>query len=134
MNTFDKQITIPDLRFEKSFLRSLQRYANTSTGKPTGPLTEAELKLLDEHKNEEIDDDDDSGNSRERLKPVGPITPGIVAYAVIKDIVIRPLLEGFTWALLVILFRPTLRLVTAQGHRMGSWLATILGRPPTRGF
>lgn len=126
MNAFEKLITIPDLRFENSFLRSLQKYADKAAGKRTGPITDAELKRLDEQ--------GANVSEAEEIKPVGPITPGIVTYAVIKDIVLRPLIEGFLWALILILFRPTLRLITAQGHRAGTWLATILGKPPVRGF
>ncbi|GEQ70783.1 hypothetical protein JCM33374_g4462 [Metschnikowia sp. JCM 33374] len=126
MNTFEKKIPIPDLRFENSFLRSLQRYADSSAGKNDGPITDSELQLLDEQNT--------SLGEPEELKPVGPITPSIVTYAVIKDIILRPLIEGFSWAMIVILFRPTLGLITAQGHRAGTWLATVLGKPTARGF
>ncbi|OBA24010.1 hypothetical protein METBIDRAFT_37652 [Metschnikowia bicuspidata var. bicuspidata NRRL YB-4993] len=124
MNTFDKKIVVPDLLFENSFLRSLQRYADASVGKQSGPLADSELALSN----------DQSNNSNEpgHLNPVGVITPGIVVYAVIKDIMLRPLLEGFLWALTLMLFRPALRLVAAQGRHVGTWLATMLGRPPRR--
>lgn len=124
MNPLDKKLTLPDLRFENSFLRLLQRYAGGSTEPQPGALSASELALLDESEN--------ALDISSEPQPIGPITPGIVTYAVIKDIMLRPLLEGFLWALIVMLFRPTLRLLTAQGHRAGTYVATMLGRLPAR--
>lgn len=99
MNRFDSQITIPDLRFEKLFERSLQKYAGRNMkATAAGP----------------------------GLRPIGPVTPGIVMFAIIKDIMVRPLLEGFTFAMLLLLVRPTLRLIQANGHRAGTWVAGLV--------
>lgn len=92
-----------DLRFENTFRRSLQRYADSSSVHVTAALP----------------------------KPIGVITPSIVTYAVIKDIVVRPLVEGFSWALLLLLARPALAVVRAHGHSVGLWAAGLV--PGLRG-
>lgn len=118
-----KPITIPDLRFENSFLRTLQGYADKEQTKKN-TLTNAELQLSE---------DPDAVPSAPVERPIAPITPGIVVYAVIKDIVLRPLVEGFLWALTLLLLRPVLRAVAAHGQQTGLWLASMvgLGRPYT---
>lgn len=105
------EITIPDLRFEQSFLKSLQTYAN---GKKT--LADDELKLLDE-----------PGEDSPQFQPIAPITPGIVAMAVIKDQIIMPLIQGFLWSGFLISVRPFLGLVVASGQRCGIWFGNMVG-------
>lgn len=110
-------IPIPDLRFENSFLKTLQGYADKAQVQKS-TLTDAELRLLDLLLAREHDLPD---------APIAPVTPAIVIYAVIKDIVLRPLVEGFVWAGILILFKPTMRLVLAHGMRTGTYLASLVG-------
>ena len=85
---------IPDLRFEQSFFRSLQTYANKKAG-INHTLSEKELKLMGV--DESAEDLNVEGNTLQA--PVAPnsapITPSVVAYAVIKDQIILPL-QGFS--------------------------------------
>lgn len=106
-------IPIPDLRFEQLFLRSLDKY----TAPSVAPLTETELQIVD----------DGEEDKEVNLKPIGPITPGIVVYAVIKDQILMPLLQGFLWSSFLILARPALGLVVANGQATGRWLYRLLG-------
>lgn len=120
MNYKTGAITIPDLRFEQSFLRSLDRYAaDKQSAKAT--LSKAELELSDSI------DDGIQDQSPAELTPLAPITPGIVAYAVIKDQIVMPLLQGFLWSGLLLCVRPMLALVVANGQRWGTWVSSGIG-------
>lgn len=117
-------ITIPDLRFEQSFLKSLDRYADQAQSKKSA-ISNAELKLLD------IDDDKSVTNEAE-LAPIAPITPGIVMYAILKDQIFMPLLQGFLWSGLLLCVRPFLGMIVANGQRWGTWVANGIGISPRR--
>lgn len=121
VNTFAVKphaITVPDLRFEHSFIKSLQAYANDSakrTAKTKNSKSGSAKQCVDGLPVDDI------------IAPVAPITPAIVIYAVIKDVILRPLLEGFLWSSTLLLVKPTLRLVTAFGRRSGLWLIGQIG-------
>lgn len=110
-------LVIPDLRFESSFNKSLQAYAEKTN---PARLTDAELRRL----NVELDDAEAAHPSQN--PPLGSITPGIVLYAIVKDQVLMPLLQGFAWAGVLILAGPTLRQIVVHGQRCGTYLARML--------
>lgn len=124
-----EDVVLPDLRFEQSFMKSLHAYANKSHTKKTAKklkkhdITDAELKLL----NQELDEKEQEQLETEELLPLEPITPGIVIYAIVKDQIILPLLQGFLWAGILITTRPILLAVVVQGQKCGVWLSSILG-------
>lgn len=124
-----EDIQLPDLRFEQSFMRSLHAYAHKSySSRNTKKLkkhdiTEEELKLL----NQELDDKEQEQLESEELTPLQPITPGIIIYAVVKDQIIMPLLQGFLWAGILITSKPVLQALVFQGQKCGVWVSTILG-------
>ena len=101
-------LPIPDLRFEQSFMKQLNKYAGNQQSqsnkldllKPhnTSPLTDEDLKLL----NEELDEEEQD----ELYKPLNPITPSVVIYAILKDQILIPLLQGFLWTGVLISMRP----------------------------
>lgn len=105
-------IPIPDLRFEQTFLRSLQKYVDA--GKP---LTDTELALLAE----------DGEDRPPQIQPLAPITPGIVILAIVKDQILMPLLQGFLWSGFLLSLRPMMGLVVASGQRCGTWVANAMG-------
>lgn len=107
------KITIPDLRFEQSFMRSLNNYATAKVK----PLSDAELLEEPERTDEETP----------QIKPLEPITPGIVIFAIIKDQLFMPLLQGFLLSGFYIVARPLLRLVIANGQSAGRWVHHMLG-------
>lgn len=107
------KIPIPDLRFEQLFLRSLDAYASASVK----PLSDAELQNVD----------DEAEDKETQLKPIAPITPGIVVLAVIKDQILMPLLQGFLWSGFLLMVRPALGLVVASGQSTGKWFYNFLG-------
>ncbi|KAF3992109.1 hypothetical protein FT663_02426 [Candidozyma haemuli var. vulneris] len=115
------KIPIPDLRFEQSFLRSLHAYA----GAEVAPLSDKELENVD---------DEDAEDKVSDLKPIGPITPGIVIFAVIKDQILMPLIQGFMWSGFLLTVRPMLRLVVASGQATGLWLYRLLGLDQARRY
>ncbi|EEQ36753.1 hypothetical protein EJF18_10903 [Clavispora lusitaniae] len=127
---------IPDLRFEQSFFRSLQTYANKKAG-INHTLSEKELKLMGV--DESAEDLNVEGNTLQApVAPLAPITPSVVAYAVIKDQIILPLLQGFLWSGFLLCLGPVMRAIVANGQTCGTWLAQMvgLGRKPVygRGF
>lgn len=107
------KIPIPDLRFEQSFMRSLNSYASAKVE----PLSDAELKVVDEETDE----------TTPELQPLAPITPGIVVFAIVKDQILMPLIQGFLLSGFYIIARPMLRWVIANGQSTGRWLFHILG-------
>lgn len=118
-------ITIPDLRFEQSFMRSLNKYAEADAAKKSR-LSTQELQLLDTAP--ELSEDGDVVESgSDPLAPLAPITPGIVIYAIFKDQILMPLIQGFLWSGLLLCVRPFLGLVVANGQRWGTWVANGLG-------
>lgn len=120
---------LPDLRFEESFVKTLYSYAgheisDYDTPSASGALTEKELVQL----NEELDHEEQRiVRSTSDLRPLEPISSSIIAYAVVKDQIIMPLIQGFLWTGLLISIRPFLGVVVAQGQRCGMWLSTVLG-------
>lgn len=121
MNYKTLAITIPDLRFEQSFLRSLDRYASEKQA-ARSTLTNSELALSDNGIDDGIED-----QSPAELAPLSPITPGIVIYAVIKDQIFMPLLQGFLWSGLLLCVRPLLAAIVANGQRWGTWVSSGIG-------
>ncbi|KAI5954935.1 hypothetical protein KGF54_001496 [Candida jiufengensis] len=135
--------TIPDLRFEQGFMRQLNNYAgnkkeeqkpslfNKRNYDPIPQITDAELKKL----NQQLDEDEEE--YLEKPEPLFPITPNIVIYALIKDQIIMPLLQGFFWTGFLISIRPFLGLIVKQGQIAGHWLSSLIGlnrltQPKTR--
>lgn len=116
-----RPLPIPDLRFEQSLLKSLQVYANARA--------QAKAHHLKTKKPAETAEVVAPGAAPDAVEPapLAPITPGIVIYAIIKDVMFRPLIEGFLWATVVILARPSLRLITAQGYKCGLWFGHLIG-------
>lgn len=116
-------LPIPDLRFEQSFSRLLQKYADTHT------LSAAELQLSDSI-------DEESDTTPNILKPLAPITPSIVIYAVVKDHIIMPLIQGFLYSGLLLCIRPVAGAIVTHGQLCGTWLAQMIGlnRKPYRGL
>ncbi|EMG45847.1 hypothetical protein G210_3927 [Candida maltosa Xu316] len=123
-------LPIPDLRFEQSFMRSLNKYAGNhqpSAELPLGSktyshvatLTDADLQLM----NQQLDDEEEE----ELYKPLNPITPSIIIYAIIKDQILMPLLQGFLWTGLLISVRPFLGLIVKNGQNAGHWVSNLLG-------
>lgn len=92
-----KPLPLLDLRFEETFIKSLQVYAAPKAANDT----------------EET--------------PIPPITPSIVTYAIIKDQVILPLIQGFLWSGLVLLTKPFLVMVVRHGQRLGAGLVGFIG-------
>lgn len=120
-------IKIPDLRFEQSFMRSLQAYSGQK--QPVEPttvtgLSDAELELLsaevDAKEQQEVDDSLGMG-------PIGQITPLIVIYAIIKDQIVMPLVQGFVWTGFLIVARPFLRQMVQWGLNSGTYVANLVG-------
>ncbi|KAK6876015.1 hypothetical protein K6H11_000523 [Candida tropicalis] len=122
-------LPIPDLRFEQSFMKQLNKYAGNQQSqsnkldllKPhnTSPLTDEDLKLL----NEELDEEEQD----ELYKPLNPITPSVVIYAILKDQILIPLLQGFLWTGVLISMRPFLRIIVRNGQYAGHWVSNLLG-------
>lgn len=119
---------LPDLRFEQSFLRTLGAYAGRKS--PPSPsdvagLSDRELALVNADLN---------AAEQHELEPLPPITPGIIAFAVIKDQIIMPLIQGFLWTGFLISVLPVLRLIVGHGQQVGKRLYDILGisRVPRR--
>lgn len=121
------------MRFEQTFLKSLQNYANiaqkstkssSKSSKSAPNSIESAAVDVARHKrtNGEV-----LNAETEELPALAPITPGIVIYAVLRDVVLRPLVDGFTWAMILILAKPTLRFVTAQGYQCGVWFSKMIG-------
>ncbi|CAH2353285.1 hypothetical protein CLIB1423_10S01508 [[Candida] railenensis] len=106
-------LPIPDLRFEQSFLRSLDGYAGKRSD---GGLSEKELQAL------ESGDPDALAPA-----PLNPVTPGIVVYAVLKDQIIMPLVQGFIWAGILLSWRPVRVGIIRYGQRSGEYLFNMIG-------
>lgn len=108
-------LPIPDLRFEQSFLRSLDSYAGKRSD---GGLSEKELQALEQG---------DGDHEHEALAPLNPVTPGIVIYAVLKDQIIMPLVQGFLWAGILLSWRPVRVGIIRYGQRSGEYLFNMIG-------
>jgi hypothetical protein len=102
-------IQVPDLRFEQSFLRSLQAYAGSGGSDTT--LSEKELM--------QVDSTD--------TPPLNPITPSIVLYAVLKDQLLMPFVQGFLWAAILMLWRPMRVALIGAGQSTGKYLFNMIG-------
>ncbi|KAI5958573.1 hypothetical protein KGF57_002418 [Candida theae] len=125
--------TIPDLRFEQSFMRQLNAYAgnkeldgrhsalNPKNYNPLPKLTDGELELL----NENVDKEEEE--YLEDPEPLKPITPRIVIFAIVKDQIVLPLLQGFFITGFLISVRPILALLVKNGQHAGTWVSNLLG-------
>lgn len=115
------KLTLPDLRFEETFMKSLYGYSgyrkSPQKSSPPRHLTDKELELVNEELDQQELDIID--------KPL--ITPGIVAYAIIKDQIILPLIQGFLWTGFLISISPFLKLVVRQGQIAGQKLYAMMG-------
>ncbi|ODV76992.1 uncharacterized protein CANTADRAFT_32402, partial [Suhomyces tanzawaensis NRRL Y-17324] len=111
---------IPDLRFEQTFIKQLNSYAGRDT-QDVATLSEEELKLVNS------DLDKKEIEARDSLTPLEPITPSIVIYAIIKDQILMPLLQGFLWSGFLLSVSPILAGVVAHGQRTGTWVANLVG-------
>jgi hypothetical protein len=107
MNKF----VIPDLRFEQSFLNTLNGYAEQNQVESTA-----------------------KGELGEDIGKQPVITPGIVVYSIIKDQMIMPLIQGFLWTGFLISISPVLKMIVRQGQVMGVKVYNMLGlgKIPTR--
>lgn len=109
-------IPLPDLRFEQTFMKQLYGYA--AEAKPSKPaqLSDSDIALI----NMELDE----------LYPTIPlpqITVPIVVYAVIKDQIILPLIQGFLWSGFLLSVAPVLSWVVVRGQGSGMWVANLIG-------
>ncbi|KAI5964962.1 hypothetical protein CANMA_003472 [Candida margitis] len=136
--------TIPDLRFEQSFMRQLNTYAgnkdldnkhslfNKKNNNPLPKLTDGELQLL----NENLDKEEEE--YLEDPKPLQPITPRVVIFAIIKDQIVLPLLQGFFLTGFLMSVRPLLALLVRNGQQAGHWVSNLVGlnrlTPTTRRY
>lgn len=129
-------LKLPDLRFEETFLKSLYSEAGQNEKDPeelaAGGLSDKQLRKY----NKKLDTMEEK-----ELHPITPITPSIVMYVILKDQIIKPLLQGFLWSGLLILSRPLLSMVVLGGQRCGIWVSNMVGlnklavhRPATRPF
>ncbi|KHC34230.1 hypothetical protein MGQ_03773 [Candida albicans P76067] len=98
-------LPIPDLRFEQSFISQLNKYAgnkqpdqqklqplSSKKYNHIATLTDDDLKLLNEELDIEEEEEIDNYTDKPQPKPLAPITPSIVIYAIIKDQMLMPLL------------------------------------------
>lgn len=102
------------------------RQINSYAGRPAPPspdhvrgLTDKELELLN--------NDIDVQEKNELMAPIEPITPGIVIYAILKDQILMPLLQGFAWTGFLLSIRPIAAVLIAQGQHTGIWVSNLLG-------
>lgn len=121
------EIPLPDLRFEQTFMKSLYGYAGRKYEEPEHVgqmgLTDEELLML----NNDIDAEEERIANEGELKPINPITPSIVIYAIIKDQIFMPFVQGLLWSGFLIFTRPVRQALIALGSRCGIWLYNILG-------
>lgn len=104
------KLHIPDVRFEQTFLRQLDGYSGRLAA-----LSDEELQQLAAPK-----------------QPLPPITPAIVIYAILKDHVLMPFVQGFLLTGAVLAVRPVLDALTRLGQNAGIWLATMVGIRPRK--
>ena len=62
----------------------------------------------------------------EKLQPVGPITPGVVIYAIIKDQILMQFLQGFGTAVFFMLLAPYGKYMVNSGRRWGMFARSRL--------
>ena len=95
----------------------------TPDAKNSAALTEKELTLL----SGKIDDQEqqiiDSPSGPSGFHPIGPISPSIIAYAVFKDQILMPLIQGFLWTEISISIRPFFGNNCAAGSEM--WVMAL---------
>ncbi|EDK41296.2 hypothetical protein PGUG_05394 [Meyerozyma guilliermondii ATCC 6260] len=120
---------IPDLRFEETFVASLNAYAHPEQAAAQAKSqTSFYSRQKRRHKHELTDEELDL-----QPKPL-PIPTSVVLYAIIKDQIVSPLLSGFLWTGILMVCGPILWQITNHGQRCGIWLANILhlnGGPPS---
>ena len=133
-------LPIPDLRFEQSFISQLNKYAgnkqpdqqklqplSSKKYNHIATLTDDDLKLMNEELDIEEEEEIDNYTDKPQPKPLAPITPSIVIYAIIKDQMLMPLLQGFLWTGVLLCVRPLLKLVVRNGQYAGHWVSNLLG-------
>ncbi|KAI3406678.2 hypothetical protein KGF56_000524 [Candida oxycetoniae] len=120
-------LKIPDLRFEQAFWRQLYSYAGIkekserlqfSGDKSRYKSLQAKLGDREEEimlLNEAIDREEQ--DYLESQQPLPPITPGIVIYAIIKDQLLLPFIQGFFLTGILISIRPFLHIFVQNGQR-----------------
>ncbi|CAK9441363.1 uncharacterized protein LODBEIA_P52310 [Lodderomyces beijingensis] len=128
-------INLPDLRFEQTFWRQLNSYAGHQSNGHSSPLsysyphgkvqglTDAELDRL----NQDMDKKEGQELSSVVPQPLSPITPGIVVYAILKDVILMPFLQGLFLTGFLISIRPVLNTVVKNGQQAGIWVSNLLG-------
>lgn len=94
---------------------------NKENYNPLPKLTDGELELL----NENIDKEEQE--YLEDPEPLKPITPRIVIFAIIKDQIVLPLLQGFFLTGFLMSVRPFLSLLVKNGQHAGTWVSNLLG-------
>lgn len=114
-------IPLPDLRFEQSFMRSLQGYADDTLKKPFVKLLKLQLSKRQDYPDDLLDEIE--------APPLSPITPSVVLYAIIKDQIIMPLVQGFLWAGILLSWRPIRVSLIGYGLRSGQYLYNMIGIP-----
>lgn len=122
-------IHIPDLRFEQSFMKNLYAYAGHKFPSPQelhrNQVTDSEIERLHDGIDEEEMKIRNTDHLPEDTLPPLPVT--VILYAIIKDQILMPLMQGFLWTGLLISIRPFLKALTLQGKRSGIWVSNALG-------
>lgn len=122
-------INIPDLRFEQSFMKNLYAYAGYKFPSPQEfrktQISDSKIERL----NKGIDEEETNIlNTDQQLEDTLPPLPvSIILYAIVKDQILMPLMQGFLWTGLLMSIRPFLRVLALQGKRSGTWMSNVLG-------
>ncbi|ODV61762.1 uncharacterized protein ASCRUDRAFT_19942, partial [Ascoidea rubescens DSM 1968] len=93
---------IPDLRFEHSFRNALNKYAAAEAAKKA-KIQKQNLSL----------------QAADNIEPIPVITPSIILYAIVKDQMLMPLVQGFAMAMLLLSVKPWLVAITNHGKKWG---------------
>ncbi|CUM62727.1 uncharacterized protein PRCAT00000284001 [Priceomyces carsonii] len=116
-----------DLRFEQSFMKSLYATAGLNNERilvPDSSLTDEELQAAISN----IDLEEEKLLSTSGLVPLPQITPSIIAYTVIKDQIIQPLIFGFLWSGFLIMLVPFKGYFYMKGRLFGEYLFSFMPR------
>lgn len=90
---------------------------------PVTELSDRQIRTL----NREIDEKE----NEEVNTPLPMITPFAVIYAVIKDQMMMPFVQGLIWTSILILARPALDVVARNGYKVGVLVASMIGVSPS---
>ncbi|ODV82914.1 hypothetical protein CANARDRAFT_187015, partial [[Candida] arabinofermentans NRRL YB-2248] len=118
------QITIPDLRFQESFKRTLQANAVTlqkRSSKKDKTVSNNNKSNSNSNSNSLTVQQDDDDDDDEELPP---ISTSVVIYTIIKDQIIMQFVQGFGYALLFLLAKPWLMVAFQSGRSVGSRFIT----------